>query len=93
MNNLYGWVFAYNPYTKQWYAAKREDYYKLWNEKDGDGLLKSGRIETLVELIVKFNGDKAKIEKMIERQKELVENIMKPKVLIRKTMLVNRKNK
>jgi hypothetical protein len=63
-NNLEGWVFAYNPYVNQWWAAKREHYRDLWN--GGSNVLKSESWLTLQEIIMKTNGDPEKIEKLLE---------------------------
>jgi hypothetical protein len=68
-NSLYGWLFAYNPYAKQWYAAEREDYFKMFSDIKDENILKSSDIDTLKYLINKFGGDKKKINKFIKTQK------------------------
>lgn len=73
-NNLYGWVFTYNPYEKLWYAAKRENYFLLWNygPKDkefSENVFRSTDIQTLQYLIKKTNGDKKEINKLLKNNK------------------------
>ena len=31
MNNLYNWLFHYNPHTSLWAAYSREDHTGYWN--------------------------------------------------------------
>lgn len=64
-NNLYDWVFNYNPYTDKWRAAKRDNYTDLFSKSLEDTVLSSSRIETLVELITKTDGDRVKIEALL----------------------------
>jgi len=61
---LYQWIFNYNPYTQDWRAVKREDYIQLFSDND-EIVLKSSKIDTLVEIIKKTNGklNKLNIEK------------------------------
>ena len=67
--NLYGWLFTFNPYTNTWYAAKREDYMLLFNNLNSDGVLKSSEITTLVTIISRTGGDEAKIKKLLNTTK------------------------
>lgn len=62
---LYGWVFTYNPYTEQYLAAKREYYHELFSGDEGN-VLRSNDIKVLEALIIKTNGDKDKIEKLLK---------------------------
>ena len=63
-NNLHGWLFTKNTYTGNWNATHRENYNALWNERN-NGVLSSPKIDVLIELISKTNGDNLKIEKII----------------------------
>ena len=55
MNNeaLLDWIFNYNPYDQTWRACKREDYLLLFSNPKRDEILKSSKIETLIDVIVK----------------------------------------
>jgi len=66
--NLYGWVFVFNPYTQLWNTAKREDYNLLFSatSKNDSRVLKSKNIETLTSIILKTRGVVAKINKLVE---------------------------
>jgi hypothetical protein len=64
--NLYGWVFMYNPYKEQWMAATRDNYFLLTSDSDNKAVLKSSRIETLVELIAKTNGKESELRKIVK---------------------------
>jgi hypothetical protein len=66
MSNISGWIFNYNDYTHLWSAAKREDYFELFNGNKGR-VLSSSNIETLIELINKTDGDPTLIEKQINK--------------------------
>lgn len=68
MENLYNWVFNYNPYTKLWNATKREYYALLFSatSKNSNLVLKSKDINTLIELITKTDGESNKIKKLIK---------------------------
>lgn len=68
MNNeiLYKWVFVYNPYKQMWMTAKREHYQKLFSDINSHDVLASTDIDTLVQLIMKTNGDKVKLQELIE---------------------------
>lgn len=62
--NLYGWVFVYNPYTELWNAARREDYTLLYTatSKKSPKVLRSKDVNTLIELIIKTNGEPQKVK-------------------------------
>jgi hypothetical protein len=62
----YDWLFHYNQYTNHWYAFRRSDHDKYFNdnkldEKDKNYLLKAKDMTTLLNLIKetenKQNGD------------------------------------
>ncbi len=50
---LNNWIFFYSPYQETWKACKREDYGELFNDIENEKVLKSKKIETLVEYITK----------------------------------------
>ena len=52
---LYQWIFSFNPYEGSWRAVKREDYLKLFSNED-EIVLKSSKIDTLIGIIGKTNG-------------------------------------
>lgn len=58
------WVFRYNPYNSKWHAATRENYRKLHNDPFGKDVINSSKIETLVELINRTDGDISKMNKL-----------------------------
>ncbi len=65
--NLYGWLLTYNPYTDKWLAAKRDDYLDLFsNVEKNENILRSNSIDTLIEVIMKTNGDKKAIDKLLK---------------------------
>lgn len=66
MKNLTGWVFVYNEYTEYWQAARREDYNLLWNAMDSNKVLRSKKFETLIEIIIKTEGNLSKIKKILK---------------------------
>ena len=52
MENLYGYVFWYNPYTKLWYAIPTLTYAEFFaGNKDAKGVMSSDKIETLITVI------------------------------------------
>lgn len=53
MEKIHGYVFTYNDYTKRWYAVKREDYSLLFSDIKNKKVIKSDKIETLIEVIIK----------------------------------------
>ena len=52
--NLQQWVFVYNPYQEQWQAAMRKDMNELWNNSQSNKVLRSKKIQTLENLIIKY---------------------------------------
>lgn len=65
-NNLYNWVFRYNPFNLKWYAAKRENYHELWSDTNSPNVLRSNDVETLLYLISKTDGDNKKLNKIVK---------------------------
>ena len=63
--NLYEWVFHFNPYTQNWRACKRNEYLDLFNKPESNFLI-SKNISTLRELIEKTDGNIDKINKLIK---------------------------
>lgn len=64
---LYGWLFTYNPFTDKWRAAKSEHKEELFSSFKGENVISSSKIETLIELIIKTDGDRDKIEKLLKK--------------------------
>lgn len=65
MNELFDWVFHYNPYTQKWNATKREHATELFNGNNGH-VISSSSVDTLVELIIKGQGDFDKINELVK---------------------------
>lgn len=61
---LYGWVFSYNPFIDKWMSTNRDNYHKLFSNIDDESVIKSSSIDTLCELIIKNKGDLSKILKI-----------------------------
>lgn len=56
--NLYGWLFTYNPHTKLWSAFKSEDKEAYFNNtKECKSRISSKTIDTLLYMIIKYNGN------------------------------------
>ena len=53
MENLYDYVFHYNPFKKIWSAIPRDKYNEYWSNEKVDDVISSKKIETLIELIIK----------------------------------------
>ena len=51
MENLHGWIFTYNQYESNWMAVKRDDFPLLFSDIKNKNILKSNKIETLIEII------------------------------------------
>lgn len=57
MENLYDWLFHYNPYEELWSAFKRENKEKYFNgQLRSDELCKAKSIDVLIEFIAKKKG-------------------------------------
>ena len=54
MENLFGYVFWYNPYEKIWYAIHRDTQLDFFNgNREKSIFYKSSEVSTLVEIISK----------------------------------------
>jgi hypothetical protein len=62
---LYDWIFHYNGYTKSWAAIPRDLYTQYWDKHDYPNVLKSSKLETLLELLHKSKGDIDVINKLM----------------------------
>lgn len=51
--NLYGYVFHYNPITKTWSAIPRDHYLEYWSNPTDNKFLRSSDIKTLITLVSK----------------------------------------
>lgn len=52
MNNLYNYIFWFNPYEDMWYAVPRDQYTLYFSDRRKDkGVLKSTKIDTLIYII------------------------------------------
>lgn len=65
--NLYNWVFHYNPYTKNWNAIPRDHYLDYWDGTSQDKIIKSKSFSVLQEIILKTDGDPKLIKKLIKK--------------------------
>ena len=66
MEKLEGWIFAYNSIMSTWGAAKREDAHDLFNNYKSNKVLRSKKFETLQELVIKTEGKREKLDKLIK---------------------------
>ena len=64
MNKLNGWVFTYNSLNKKWMATKREHYVDLFSRINNSTVIKSSSIDTLIELIIKTDGNQTRLKKL-----------------------------
>ncbi len=64
MEELHNWLFHYNPYQKHWAAFKREESSSYFNGELKNPLV-SKKYNTLIDIIVKTNGDEKKIKKLL----------------------------
>lgn len=53
---FYNWVFHFNPYTKQWAAIPRDLYNDYWSNYELEGVIRSSKFKTLLEIIQKTEG-------------------------------------
>lgn len=67
MSYLYDWVLHFNPYTKLWSAVPREIYKEYWDKHDHPNVLRSSKLQTLLELLHKSKGDVELIDNMITK--------------------------
>jgi len=56
------YIYSFNPYENVWRACKREHYLELFSNNDSKNVLKSSKIDTLVDIINKTNGDLTKLK-------------------------------
>lgn len=66
MSTLNEWIFHFNPHRKVWEAATRSNYNQIFS--GGEDVLRSSKIETLVEIVNKTDGDKDKIEELLHQK-------------------------
>ena len=66
MEKLQGWVFTYNSYSKVWMCATRENYSLLFNDFTNKKVLRSRNLNTLIELVIKTEGNESKLKKLIK---------------------------
>jgi hypothetical protein len=55
--NLYGWLFHFNPYTKTWAAIPRDLYNQYWDNYELQGVIRSSKFSTLLEILQKTEGE------------------------------------
>lgn len=53
---FYNWVFHFNPYTKQWAAIPRDLYNDYWSNYELEGIIRSSKFSTLLEILQKTEG-------------------------------------
>ena len=66
MNKVAGWIFTYNEYTKNWQAATRENSSMLFNDMMNSKVLKSPSFNTLIDIIIRTQGDPTKLKKLVK---------------------------
>jgi hypothetical protein len=66
MSYLYDWVFHYNHYNNTWAAIPRDVYAQYWDKYDLPGVIRSSKIETLLELLHKSKGDIDLLNEMVK---------------------------
>jgi hypothetical protein len=54
---FYNWVFHFNPYTKQWAAIPRDLYNDYWSNYELEGVIRSSKFSTLLDIIQKTEGE------------------------------------
>ena len=62
-----GWVFTYSPHDEKQKAVNRDNYSKLWSDVNNEAVIKSSKVETLIEIITKGQGDLKTILKLKEK--------------------------
>lgn len=65
MEKLHGWVFTYNSVAQKWEAVTRDNYFDLFN---GGSKLSSSSIETLIEIIIKTEGNQEKLDELTKKK-------------------------
>lgn len=66
MQQLEGWEFIYSPHINKWLTTQRENRNLLYNDMDNKKVLKSSKITTLIDLIIKTEGNIDKLNKLIK---------------------------
>jgi len=61
---LYPFMFRYNKYGKQWLAST--NHKDLWNDLNSEEVITSSKIETLIELINRYQGNIKKLKKELK---------------------------
>lgn len=56
------YIFHYSPYEECWKSCKREHYLELFSNNESKNVLKSTKIDTLIGIINKTNGDLTKLK-------------------------------
>lgn len=51
VDNIYNYMFHYNPYEELWYAIPRDKYLDYWNGERQNGILFALSIDNLIEII------------------------------------------
>lgn len=64
---LYDWIFHFNSYANLWAAIPRDSYTEYWDRHDHPNVLKSSKLETLIEILHKSKGDMGVIDNMITK--------------------------
>lgn len=65
MNYLEDWVFHYNIHADKWAAIPRDHYHDYWNDFSHPSIIRSSKIETLLELLHKTKGDVSNLEEKL----------------------------
>lgn len=55
-NDLYGWIFTYNPETGNWRACTRDRYNDLFSIPE-ENFPRSKDLLTIQELVMKYEGE------------------------------------
>lgn len=66
--SAYHFVFHYNAYSKLWSAIPRDSYNDYWNDTNHPDIIRSTEINTLMDLLYKTDGNKNKLEQLINSQ-------------------------
>ena len=65
--HLYDWMFHYNPYTKKWAAIPKDLKNEYFTNYKHPRIIRSSSIDTLVELLIKTEGDPKKLDKLVKK--------------------------
>jgi hypothetical protein len=66
LSYLYDWVFHFNHYNNTWAAIPRDMYKQYWDNYNLPGIIRSSKIETLLELLYKSKGDIDLLNEMVK---------------------------